>query len=180
MRWNFLANIVNYIKDSSLKMKLGFFIISLIVIIFILIIIIIIQKNRKKHGQKKIRNVKKTIRITRTRKPEQDLLVFDKKVKKFFKEYLKDKSQMTYGEIAQRLRGKRKNKFANFCDEISYALYSENEINKEDVSNLINNFNNIIKNKKPKIEKNKIKKKETKKQIKHKKPKPKRKKKKLL
>ncbi len=171
MRREFLTDIFNYIKDSSLKMKLSFFIISLIVIIFILIIIIIIQKIRKKHGQKKTKKTKKTIRITRTRNPKQDLLAFDKKVKKFFKEYLKEKSQLTYKEITQKLRGKRKKDFTNFCDEISYALYSENEIKKEDVSNLINNFNNIIKNKKPKVVKKIIKKK----QNKHKKSKPKRK-----
>lgn len=126
-----------------------YFVIMLVIILFIIIFVIfyIIKKIK----QKKQRPKKTGPKITGDSK--ENLLLFDKKIKNYFKRYLKLDSEIGYTKIAEKLREKNKYALANFCDRMNYALYSGKEIDEGDIKALNKHFHNITHIKKSKKKK---------------------------
>ena len=92
---------------------------------------------------KEIRKMKR-----RTKNPRERLRVLNKIAKNFFKEYLETRAEMTYGEIADKLREKGKNAIAGFCHELGYHLYSGRELSDKETDILIKKFENIVQGRK--------------------------------
>ena len=147
MKWN---TILGFFNSSGIKIKIAIILFLLVLIILIIIAIvgvISLTKNRKR----KEKNKKEPKKIEKN--PEKELLLFDKKIKDYFKGYLKLDSEVGYTKIAEKLREKNKHALANFCDRMNYSLYSEKKIDEEDIKALKKHFRNITHIKKTKKKK---------------------------
>ena len=75
----------------------------------------------------------------------QNLNLFNRRVKNFFRIYLGSEIDMTYDEIAQRLVEKNKPELAVFCQRMNYYLYSKEEVKEKDIEGLKKHFMEITK-----------------------------------
>lgn len=165
MGWlNFLTELFDFTEYDDLKIKLLILVGFLILAILAILIFILIHKIK----ERKIRVVKEEqeepedinlLKIkklkTNRKNPREDLLSLKNIVRDYLKEHYSNiNAQASLGETAKNLREKNKTKFADFCDKISYYLYSGEEITKQNIDNLINEFETLTKQKKlkPKTE----------------------------
>jgi len=105
------------------------------------------QLNKKKEiEEQKRKNIEKSLAFEgKAKTPKESLMMLNDIAKKFFKDYFNEKKEMTYLEIIEKLRGKKDQKTAGFCEKMDYLLYSRIEINKENALEMINEFDNIVK-----------------------------------
>jgi len=150
MRWQditaFLS--INTTEEFiALLVALASFLIGIILVI--LIIVLIYKKRKERVMRKKLEEegsyVGQLEKLKRRRgNPSESLKLLSKLVKSFFKEYLNTSLEMTYEEIAKRLREKGKIDMAGFCNEISYYLYSNREFSTQDIADLEEKFKRIL------------------------------------
>lgn len=116
------------------------------ILIVLLLMLIIVRKKVKKDIEK---NQQRTIEkmqwfSKKIKSPKESLLVLNHVAKDFFKAYLRNKSELTYREMSAILRNKKKDIWADFCDEMDYHLYSGKEVSRSEALTLINSFISIV------------------------------------
>ena len=121
-------------------------VLSVLVLILVLILFKIKQLNREEKKEKEEREViEKSIKLEgKASTPEESLTTLNSISKKFFKEYLNEKKEMTYLEMAEKLKNKKYPKMSKFCEKMDYLLYSGTKISKEDALKMINEFSEIV------------------------------------
>lgn len=139
MGWN---TILSFFGSSDIKIKIAivlFLLMLIILVIAAVVWLIPLAKNKKRKEKTESFQEPKEIE----EKPEKELLLFDKKVKNYFKEYLKLDSEADYTKIAEKLRKKNKKGLADFCDRMNYLLYSGEKIEEKDIKALKKYFKNM-------------------------------------
>jgi len=118
----------------------------LLVIALVLVLLKMRQLNREVKVDKERREIlEKSIKLEgKATTPKESLIILNNISKKFFKEYINEKKEITYLEMAEKLRTKKYQKMAEFCEKMDYFLYSGTEINKEDALKMINEFSEIV------------------------------------
>ena len=119
----------------------------LLVLALVFILLRIRQLNREeKRGKEKREFLEKSIKLEgKASTPEESLITLNHISKKFFKEYLNEKKEMTYLEMAEKLKNKKDSKIAEFCKKMDYFLFSGTKITKEDAIKMVNEFSEIVK-----------------------------------
>ena len=155
MEWN-LSEILSYVLYLLSDKRILILIIVLFVsILFVVFSLILYFRTRRKHLQKKHENesnaeevhphLQKIAKIKKINNPKEALSELGKNVKQISMEYLKTDKEMTFGEFSEKLREKNKTALAEFCNEIEYLIYSEEEPTKERVFSLIDKFEKALK-----------------------------------
>jgi len=129
-------------------------ILTTLIITILLIVLIIIYKKAEKARIKKQEAIKredlmeKSFGVDKTIKnPLESLHSLNKIAKRFFKEYLKEKYELTYREFAEKFKLKKDPYTANFCEKMNYLLYSGKKVSREEVLDMIEEFYKIVKEK---------------------------------
>ena len=129
--------------------------IALIVLLLLVIalIVVFLRIKKLKKEEKIERGRKQTLEKSITlegkaQTPRESLVMLSHIAKKFFKEYLNEKKEMTYLEMAEKLKTKKAEKMAEFSEKMDYFLYSGIEISKESALRMINEFSEIVKSRK--------------------------------
>src|SRR3989344_4092030 len=156
MRWitGFITNLFGLNTPEEARAILIAIVTLIAGIIFLILILVLVYKTRKRALKRRmeeaenpyIKEIRKMKR--RTKNPRERLRVLNKIAKNFFKEYLETRAEMTYGEIADKLREKGKNAIAGFCHELGYHLYSGRELSDKETDILIKKFENIVQGRK--------------------------------
>lgn len=180
MGWitGFVTNLLGLNTPEEAKAILIAIVTLIVGIIFIILVIVLAYKARKRALKRRmeeaespyVKEIRKLKR--RTKNSQERLRALNKIAKNFFKEYLETRAEMTYGEIADKLREKGKNAIAGFCHELGYYLYSGRELSDKETDILIRKFENIVQGKKISVNQTKpeeVKEEKSKKQIKIKK-----------
>jgi len=131
---------------TKLTLAITLTVLLMLVLALVPIILRIKQLNREeKKGKEKREFLENSIKLEgKASTPEESLITLNHISKKFFKEYLNEKKEMTYLEMAEKLKNKKDSKMAEFCKKIDYFLYSGAKINKEDALKMINDFSEIV------------------------------------
>ena len=98
-------------------------------------------------------HLQKIAKIKKINNPKEALSELGKGVKQISMEYLKTDKEMTFGELSEKLREKNKTSLADFCNEIEYLIYSEEEPTKNKIKELVDKFEKALKPKKQPKEK---------------------------
>jgi hypothetical protein len=116
------------------------------VLALLIILLRIWQLNKKeKKEEEKKESIEKSIKLEgKASTPEESLMMLNHISKKFFKEYLNEKKEMTYIEMAEKLKNKKYKKMSEFCENMDYFLYSGTKVTKEDALKMINDFSAIV------------------------------------
>lgn len=151
MRWltGFITNLFGLNTTEEAKSILIAIVALIIGIIFLILIFVLIYKARKRALKRRmeeaenpyvmeIRKVKR-----KTKNSQERLRALNKIAKNFFKHYLNTRVEMTYGEIAEKLREKNKHAIAGFCHELGYHLYSGRELSEKETDVLIKKFERV-------------------------------------
>jgi len=129
---------------STLITILIVLLVLVLALIFILLKIRQLNKNVKKEKEQR-ELLEKSIKLEgKANTPEESLMMLNQISKKFFKEYINEKKEMTYLEMAEKLKNKKYPKMSEFCEKMDYLLYSGVKINKEDAIKMINDFSEIV------------------------------------
>jgi len=126
-------------------------IIPVVIIVLILALIFIFlrirQLNQEEKKKKERREfLEKSIKLEgRAKTPKESLIMLRDISKKFFKDYFNENKERTYLEIAEKLKSKKEQKMAEFCEKMDYLIYSGAEISKENALEMINEFDSIVK-----------------------------------
>lgn len=136
-------------------------VILILAIIAIILILIFINVRRKKkieqlqEAEKKQKTIGKYIGLNESLKnPKESLISLNKIAREFFKEYLNQKHIETYSEIEDELIKRKEKSMMGFCENMNYLLYSGKTIAKEDALLMINQFNDILRDKKKDFKQN--------------------------
>jgi len=167
MEWN-LSEILSYVLYLLSDKRILILVIVLFVsILFVVFSLILYFRTRRRHLQKKHENesnaeevhphLQKIAKIKKINNPKEALSELGKDVKQISMEYLKTDKEMTFGEISEKLREKDKTSLADFCNEIEYLTYSEEEPTKNKIKELVDKFEKALKPKKTEKKKRKIK-----------------------
>jgi hypothetical protein len=138
-----------FLTDKLKKMMITIILIIIILLLLVSALIFLLLKIRQvKHEEKedeeKRELLEKSIKLEgKARTPKESLVMLHNISGKFFKGYINDKKEMTYLEMAKRLKNQ---KMSKFCERMDYLLYSGTKITKEDALEMINDFNEIINN----------------------------------
>ena len=121
-------------------------ILSVLVLALLFILLRIRQLNREEKMEKEKKEIlEKSIKLEgKASTPEESLIILNNISKKFFKEYLHEKKEMTYLEMAEKLKSKKYQKMAEFCEKMDYLLYSGVKINREEALKMIDIFSEIV------------------------------------
>jgi hypothetical protein len=144
--------------NTNIKIGIISFLIILIIVLFILTKFFISSKKKRKTREKPEKNIylTKILRLKKAKKDSGKLSSeFSKIVKSFFIHQLNADSDITYGEIINKLRKENKKESAKICENILEYLYSGEQIKREQIMETINEFESIINPKKPKPPKTK-------------------------
>ena len=120
-------------------------ILYLSVILVLLIIFAITLRLNPKIKQKQEKKVEKIKLENNLKHPREALIKLNLLSKKFFKEYLHEHAELTFKEIAENLKKKRRFEYIDFCDKMDLALYSGREIKPQEVKELIEEFISLTK-----------------------------------
>lgn len=156
MRWltGFITNILGLNTTEEAKSILIAIVALIVGIIFLILIFVLIYKARKRALKRRmeeaenpyVREIRKVKR--KTKNSRERLRALNKIAKNFFKQHLNTKVEMTYGEIAEKLREQNKPAIAGFCHELGYHLYSGRELSEKETDVLIKKFESIAQGKK--------------------------------
>jgi ABC-type anion transport system duplicated permease subunit len=125
--------------------------ISVVVIVLVLALAFILLKlkqlkKKKEEEEQKKKNIEKSISFEgKAKTPKESMIMLRDIAKKFFKDYFNEKREMTYLEMAEKLREKKKQKMAEFYEKMDYLFYSGINISKKDALEMIEEFDNIVK-----------------------------------
>jgi len=129
---------------STLIIILIVLLVLVLALIFILLKIRQLNKEVKKEKEQRD-TLEKSIKLEGNAKtPEESLMMLNHISKKFFKEYINEKKEMTYLEMAEKLKNNKYPKMSEFCERMDYLLYSGAKISKEDALNMITDFSEIV------------------------------------
>jgi len=126
--------------------------ITLVIIILIVVVWYIYTKNKKLAGKL----ISEKIRFQRYKKgienlknnptnPKTDFETLSKYARAFFKEYLNLSYSLTYLELEQTFTKQKKPEYAKLAKLMSDIKYKGEQKNSKDVKNLVNMFNQILK-----------------------------------
>lgn len=128
----------------TLAITLVVFLLLVIALIFILLRIRQLNQEEKKEKEKR-EFLEKSIKLEgKASTPEESLIILNNISKKFFREYINEKKEMTYLEMAEKLKNKKNQRMSEFCEKMDYFLYSGTKITKEDALKMINEFSEIV------------------------------------
>ncbi|HUS48567.1 MAG TPA: hypothetical protein VMZ91_00235 [Candidatus Paceibacterota bacterium] len=163
MEWN-LSEILSYVLYLLSDKRILILVIVLFVsILFVVFSLILYFRTRRRHLQKKHENesnaeevhphLQEIVKLRKINNPKEALSELGKDVKQISMESLKTEKEMTFGEISEKLREKNKTSLADFCNEIEYLTYSEEEPTKNKIKELVDKFEKALKPKKQPKEK---------------------------
>jgi len=120
-------------------------IILLLLVVFILLLAwSFILKLKKKQDNKELKtDTTKNTNIKKIKDSRKLLYEVNKLTRKFFKDYLNLKNELTYSELSKILRERRENRMADYCDRLDYYLYSGSKRTIEEVKVLLEQFKAI-------------------------------------
>jgi len=158
MEWNIseISSYISYVLSDRRILILA--IVLAVSILFAVISLILYLRTKKRHLQKTYKNEldkesseenihshkKSLLKIRRINNPKEALSELGKTVKKASKEILKTDTEMTFGELSEKLKEKNKTALANFCKEIEYLTYSEENPTKEKIKELSDKFEKAL------------------------------------
>jgi len=128
----------------TIIVTLAILLLLVLALIFILLRIRQLKQEEKKVNEKR-EFLEKSIKLDgKASTPRESLMILSNISKKFFKEYLNEKKEMTYLEFADKLKKKKEQKMSDFSEKMDYLLYSGTDIGKEDALKMINDFSEIV------------------------------------